>query len=190
MAISERIKHWWFVKFRISKFRWLSDCRRVSGRPNVFHPLLLKGEGKITFGNNVQIGVIASPNFYSHYTYLEARNPESEIVIGNDVSINNAFSASAFGKITIGNNVLIGTNCTIMDTDAHALDPQQRNTGIPKNLPVHIGENVFLGSDVTVLKGVTIGRNSVIGNGSVVTKDIPEMVIAAGNPARIIKSLV
>jgi maltose O-acetyltransferase len=149
----------------------------------------LKGKGKISFGKNVQIGVIASPNFYSHYTYLEARNPESQIIIGDNVSINNAFSAEAFSKITIQKNVLIGVNCAIIDNDGHDLDPNKRATGEPKSAPIFIGENVFLGDNVTLLKGVTIGKNSVIGNGSLVTSDIPENVIAAGNPARVIRNV-
>jgi galactoside O-acetyltransferase len=189
MDISQRLKDFFFVTMRIWKYRLLSDCRKVSGEPKRFQPLLLKGNGKISFGKDVQIGVIASPNFYSHYAYLEARDEKSEIIIGNNVALNNGFSATAFTKITIGDNVLAGVNCSIIDTDAHHSDPAQRRTGIPAAAPVVIGANVFLGSDVTVLKGVTIGRNSIIGNGSVVTADIPENVIAAGSPAKVIRNL-
>ena len=178
------IKHFFFVTLRIWKFKWLSDCPNVIGKPKRHHPLLLKGKGKISFGRNVQIGVTDSPNFYSHYTYLEARNPESAITIGDEVSINNAFSAEAMSKITIGNNVLIGVNCSIIDNDGHHLDSDKRNTGIPKSAAVVIGDNVFLGDHVTILKGVTIGPNAVIGNGAVVTKNIPENARGAGNPAK------
>ena len=167
----------------------LSDCKRLSGKPNLYLPLLLNGRGKISFGKNVQIGVVASPNFYSHYTYLEARNLESEISIGDNVSINNAFSAVAFSKITIQNNVLIGVNCSLIDNDGHNLEGDKRNSDDVKTEAILIEENVFLGDDVTILKGVTIGRNSVIGNGSIVTKSIPENSIAAGNPARVIRNL-
>ncbi|WP_293895304.1 acyltransferase, partial [Flavobacterium sp.] len=130
-----------------------------------------------------------SPNFYSHYAYLEARNSESEINIGDNVSINNGFSAVAFSKITIQSTVLIGVNCSIIDNDGHNLEIDKRNDDEPKHEPVFIAENVFLGDDVTILKGVTIGKNSVIGNGSIVTKSIPENVVAAGNPARVIRNL-
>nr|WP_255700853.1 acyltransferase [Flavobacterium sp. AS60] len=167
----------------------MSDCANVSGKPKLFHPLLLKGKGKISFGKNVQMGVVASPNFYSHYAYLEVRNSDSEITIGDNVSINNAFSAVAFSKITIQSNVLIGVNCAIIDNDGHNLEIDKRNDNELKSEPVFIAENVFLGDDVTILKGVTIGKNSVIGNGSIVTKSIPENVIAAGNPARVIRNL-
>ncbi len=189
MKSSDKIKKIFFVSLRIWKYQLLSDCNNVLGKPILFHPLLLKGKGKISFGRNVQIGVIASPNFYSHYAYFEARNPHSEIIVGENVSINNAFSAVAFSKITIQSNVLIGVNCAIIDNDGHNLEIDKRNDDELKSEPVFIGENVFLGDDVTILKGVTIGRNSVIGNGSIVTKSIPENVIAAGNPARVIRNL-
>jgi maltose O-acetyltransferase len=183
------IKHFFFVTLRVWKYQWLSDCSKVSGTPKLFHPLLLKGKGKITFGKNVQIGVTNSPNYYSHYTYLEVRNSESEMVIGDNVAINNGFSAVAFSKITIQNDVLIGVNCAIIDNDGHHLAIDKRKEGEPKSAAVLIGENVFLGDNVTILKGVTIGKNTVIGNGSIVTNDIPENAIAAGNPAKVIRNL-
>ena len=178
-----------FVSLRIWKFQMLSDCKNVIGKPKLFHPLLSTGKGKISFGNNVQIGVIASPNYYSHYAYLEVRNTDSEIKIGNNVSINNGFSATAFSKIEIKDKVLIGVNCLIIDNDGHHLAVAERHTGEPNSDDVCIEENVFLGDNVTILKGVTIGRNSVIGNGSIITNSIPENVIAAGNPARVIRNL-
>ena len=90
MKSSDKIKFFFFGILRNWKYKFLSDCDTVSGKPNLYHPLLLKGKGKITFGKNVQIGVVASPNFYSHYAYLEARKSDSEIIIGDNVSINNA----------------------------------------------------------------------------------------------------
>lgn len=78
----------------------------------------------------------------------------------------------------------VGANVTIMDGDAHQDDPRAG-----KNVPIVIEDNVWIGANATILKGVTIGRNSLIGAGSVVVKSIPENVIAAGNPCRVIKSL-
>ena len=112
-----------------------------------------------------------------------------EISIGDNVSINNAFSAVAFSKITIQNHVLIGVNCAIIDNDGHNLEVDKRNSDDVNSAAIFIAEYVFLGDDVTILKGVTIGKNSVIGNGSIVTKSIPENVIAAGNPAQVIRNL-
>ncbi|HRZ75298.1 MAG TPA: acyltransferase [Flavobacterium sp.] len=188
MGLFYKIKQLLFVEVRILKFKLLSDCKNTVGKPNLYHPLLLKGKGSISFGNNVQIGVVASPNYFSHYAYLEARESNSAIQIGNNVSINNAFSAVAFSKILIGDNVLIGTNCSLMDNDAHHLASNKRHeSSISKEIVIE--NNVFIGSNVTILKGVTIGENTVIGNGSVVTKSIPKNVIAAGNPAHVIREL-
>lgn len=179
-----------FVKLRIFKYKWLSDCKNISGKPVVFHPTLLKGKGKIIFGENVQLGVFSSPKFYSHYNYFEARHHDSIITIGNNVAISNAFSIEAFSNISIGDNVLIGVNCAIIDNDGHSLEINNRSSLQANTAGVIIKNNVFLGDNVTILKGVTIGENSVIGNGAVVTKNIPDNAIAAGNPAKTIRNLI
>lgn len=189
MKIQSRIKSFCFVTLRIWKYKFLSDCSRITGKPICFHPLLLKGKGKISFGKNVQFGVIASPYFYTHYNYLEVREKDSEIRIGDNVIINNAFSIEANSKVIIENDTLIGTNCSIIDNDGHDLAIDKRKTGIPISSNVCISSNVFIGSNVTILKGVTIGKNTIIGNNSVVTKNIPENVVAAGNPAKIIRPI-
>ena len=87
------------------------------------------------------------------------------------------------GIVTIGDNVFIGPNCGIY-TINHALLPEQRNEGIMQARPVTIGNDVWLGANVTVLPGVTIGDGAVVGAGSVVTRDIPPHTLAAGNPCR------
>lgn len=183
------LKNMFFASFRRWKYKIMSSNSRVIGKPKLFHPLLLCGKGKITFGTNVQIGVVNSPKYYSHYAYIEARTEKSEIIIGNNVSLNNAFSAEANSKITIGNDVLIGVNCSMIDNDGHHLDSDKRINGIPVSKELIIEDNVFIGDNVTILKGVIIGKNSVIGNGSVVTKSFAENVIIAGNPAKIISTI-
>lgn len=90
--------------------------------------------------------------------------------------------------VTIGDNVFIGPNCGIY-TINHALLPDQRNAGVMKAAPVTIGDDVWLAADVKVLPGVTIGDGAVIGAGSVVTRDIPPRVLAAGNPCRVIREI-
>ena len=189
MGILHQLKQFAFVKLRIFKYKNLSSCQKVTGKPKLYHPLLLNGKGKISFGNNVQIGVVNSPKYFSHYSYFEARNSETEILIGNNVSINNNCSIEALSKITIQDNVLIGINCVILDNDGHNLGVDIRLTGIPKSKVIVIQKNVFIGDNVTILKGVTIGENSVIGNGSVVTISIPANVIAVGNPVKIVKEI-
>lgn len=189
MEIIKKIKQFCFVTLRIKKYQLLSNCNSVFGKPKLFHPLLMTGKGRITFGKNVQMGVVSAPNFYTNYSYLEVREDYSEITIGDNVAISNSFSVECYSKVVVENNVLIGDKCSIMDNDGHVLEADNRNVGIPKYKEVRICRNVFLGSNVIILKGVTIGENSVIGNGSVVTKDIPKNVIAAGNPAKVIRSL-
>lgn len=96
--------------------------------------------------------------------------------------------------ISIGNNVKIGGGSCIYDTDFHSLNPNLRRNSIldyksKKNNPVVIEDNVFIGAHATILKGVTIGKNSIIGACSVVTKNIPKNEIWAGNPAKFIKNV-
>ncbi len=116
---------------------------------------------------------------------------EGCLTIGNNVGMSST-AIICNHEITIGNNVVIGGNTVIYDTDFHTLDPQTRND---KKLdkqnanksPVTIGDNVFIGAHTTILKGVNIGNNTVIGACSVVTKDVPENEVWAGNPARFIR---
>ncbi|WP_162198283.1 acyltransferase [Geofilum rubicundum] len=109
--------------------------------------------------------------------------PDSRLVIGHHCG----FSGTVIGcfvRITLGNHVKCGANTLITDSDWHLEDAR---TGKPQ--PIVIEDNVWLGVNVTVLKGVRIGANSVIGAHSLVVKDIPANVIAAGNPCKVIKAL-
>ncbi len=92
------------------------------------------------------------------------------------------------GGVTFGNNVFIGPNCTFT-TAEHAIDAQQRNEGLEVALPIKVGNSVWFGAGATVLAGVTIGDNTIIGAGSVVTKDIPPNVIAVGVPCRVLRPI-
>lgn len=90
--------------------------------------------------------------------------------------------------IYIGDHVMIGPNVTLA-TAGHPISPKLRRQGIQYNKPITIEENVWIGSSVQVMPGVTIGKNSIIGAGSVVTKDIPANVIAVGNPCRVLREI-
>lgn len=92
------------------------------------------------------------------------------------------------GHIYIGDNVLLGPNVVIA-TANHPINHELRAKGYQYNKDVHIGDNVWIGASVMIAPGVTIGDNSVIGGGSVVTKDIPSGVVAAGNPCRVIRDV-
>lgn len=90
--------------------------------------------------------------------------------------------------VTIGENAFIGPN-TIISCASHPILASERNSGITLSKPITLGNNVWLGANCTVLGGVTIGDNSIIGAGSVVTKDIPARVIAVGNPCKVLKEI-
>ena len=110
------------------------------------------------------------------------------ISIGNDVYINFGCIILDCGEVTIGDNTLLGPNVGIYLAN-HAFDAQERINGGCFGKPVHIGSKVWIGGDVKILAGVTIGNNSIIGTGSVVTKDIPENLIAVGNPCRVLRKI-
>jgi maltose O-acetyltransferase len=138
-------------------------------------------QGKLIVGERVQ--------FISTRAQLEILvEAQGTLEIGDDTIINYGTSICATRHVRIGRGALVGMHAIIMDTDYHRLDPLHRQER-PESLPIVLEENVWLAARVVVLRGVTIGANSVIGAGSVVTKDIPPNVFAAGLPARVIKHL-
>jgi acetyltransferase-like isoleucine patch superfamily enzyme len=168
------------------RYRLFSENSPV-GTPDVQQPLLTLGQGRITFGANVQIGVRHSPGFLSGYSYLEARFKEGEIAIGDRSRFNNNLVAIAtMRRIEIGADCLFGYNVELLDSDFHGLRPDQRGGKFAANGDIRVGRNVFVGSNVRILKGVTIGDDSVIANGALVTADIPAGVIAGGTPCRVL----
>jgi maltose O-acetyltransferase len=108
--------------------------------------------------------------------------------IGDRVFINYGCSIVASLLVRIGPRCSIGTHAILMDNDFHRPEPERRNER-PESRPIVLEENVWLGARVTVLRGVTIGRDSVIGAGSVVTRDIPPRSVAVGLPARVVRCL-
>ncbi len=90
--------------------------------------------------------------------------------------------------IYVGDHTMFGPN-VVLATAGHPILPELRPLAYQYNLPIHIGENCWLGAGVIVLPGVTIGKNTVIGAGSVVTKDIPENVVAVGNPCKVLREI-
>lgn len=92
-------------------------------------------------------------------------------------------------EVSFGDNVFIGPNVSIY-TACHPLDATERNTGVEWAEAVHIGNSVWIGGGATILPGVTVGDRSVIGAGSVVTRDVPADTVVAGNPARVVRTLV
>lgn len=139
----------------------------------------------ILIGDNCEFRSTSTSNLIgiNRPCILSTIQSKARLTIGH----NCGFSGTVIGcfeSITIGNNVRCGANTLITDSDWHNDD--YRSGG---NNPISIEDNVWLGEGVKVLKGVHIGKNSVIGAGAIVTSDIPANVIAAGNPCRVIKSI-
>lgn len=120
------------------------------------------------------------PPLYCDYGY--------QIRIGARTFANFGLVALDVGPITIGDDVQIGPNVQLL-TPTHPVDPDPRRAKWEAAKPIAIHDNVWLGGGAIVLPGVTIGENTVVGAGSVVTRDLPDNVVAVGNPARIIRSL-
>lgn len=175
---------------RIGFYRLLSDLR-ISGKIFRHQPVHAVGAGALSIEGKVHIGVFPSPQFLSSHAYLEARHPTARISIGDGTWINNGFTAIAeFTSISIGRRCLIGTQVEILDSDFHGIQLADRTKASRDWCkPVTIEDDVFLGSNSKIMKGVTVGRGSVIANGSVVTRDVPPFSVAGGNPARVIKSI-
>ena len=110
------------------------------------------------------------------------------IEVGENFFANFNLTILDVSTVQIGKNAQIGPNVSIY-TAGHPVHPDSRNSGYEYGIPVTIGDNVWIGGNVIILPGVTIGNNAVIGAGSVVTKDIPDSVIAAGDPCRIIREI-
>jgi acetyltransferase-like isoleucine patch superfamily enzyme len=127
-------------------------------------------------GENVYL----EPPFHCDYgTHIE---------VGENFFANYNFTVLDVGKVTIGKNAQIAPNVSIY-TAGHPIHPQARNSGYEYGIDVTIGDNVWIGGSACIMPGVHIGSNVVIGSGSVVTKDLPDNVIAAGNPCRILRAI-
>ncbi|GEN72685.1 MULTISPECIES: sugar O-acetyltransferase [Chryseobacterium] len=124
--------------------------------------------------------ICIEPNFWCDYGY--------NIEVGENFYANHNLTILDCAKVKFGNNVFIGPNCSFY-TAGHPLDAKQRNEGLEYAHPITVGDNVWLGGNVVVLPGVSIGNNAVIGAGSVVTKNIPDYAVAVGNPCKVIKNV-
>lgn len=156
-------------------------------------PILQKHRrSTITIGDGLSLRSTPHSNALgpNHPVILSTRRPGARLVIGRGFGMTGG-TICAEESITIGDDVWVGANCVITDTDFHPLDLATR---LARPLdgataPMIIEDGVFIGMNSLVLKGVTIGARSVIGAGSVVTRSIPPGVIAAGNPARPVRPL-
>jgi acetyltransferase-like isoleucine patch superfamily enzyme len=148
------------------------------------------GTGRIEIGDNVTILNTLYQNTAGivHKTVLIAGD-RAILRIGNDVGISGAI-LDARDSISIGDRCMLGANCSVFSSDYHALHPRDRHdrtSGAVRTAPVTLENDVWIGANAVVLKGVTIGAASIVAAGSVVTKSVPPGVVVAGNPARVVK---
>ena len=134
---------------------------------------------KKLFGKTKESFCLLAP-FWCDYGY--------NIEIGENFFANHNCVILDAAKVTFGDNVFIAPNCGFY-TAGHPVDAERRNQGLEYAHPITVGDNVWIGGGVQVMPGVTIGSNVVIGGGSVVTKDIPDNVIAVGNPCHVLRSI-
>jgi len=194
MNIFERIGS----NLRIRFFRIVIKRKKniLIGKEVVFHkvPLIeIHPAAKLIIGNNVKINSENRGyhlNMYGRCKIMLDR-PGASISIGDNTRVHGSCIHSC-ENIEIGKNCLIAANCQIIDSNGHDISyPDVANRINTKGYtkPVYIEDNVWLGTNVVVLPGVRIGAGSIISANSVVHKDIPPMVIAGGNPVKIIKEL-
>lgn len=147
--------------------------RRARELQDRYHRASLSGE------DAAEILAVRSPLFVDYGT---------NISIGAGTFVNYNLTALDVAPIRIGEHCQIGPGVQLL-TPTHPLDPARRRSGVEAGAPITLGDNVWLGGGVVVCPGVSIGEDSVIGAGSVVTRDIPAGVLAAGNPARVLRDL-
>ncbi len=155
-------------------------------------PIIQRHAGStIQLGDNISLrsNPRSNPLAPAHPVVLSTRARGARIVIGQDCGLTGARVVAAT-SVTIGDRVLIGSGATICDTDFHPLSPagRQRDINAGAHAPIIVEDDVFIGMNAIILKGVTLSRGCVVGAGAVVSKDVGPGLIVAGNPAKVIGS--
>jgi acetyltransferase-like isoleucine patch superfamily enzyme len=168
----KRLNAWWVFR----RCDAVGRGARLRGKPHIE-----RNGGRICLGQDVCI--------YSYLATVELyAGPGAELVLEDGVFVNNGVILSASQAIRVGARSMIGPHCVLMDNDFHGVEPQERHAG-GVCASITLEEDVWLGTRAIILKGVRIGRGSVVAAGSVVTKDVPAGVLVAGIPARVVRSL-
>jgi acetyltransferase-like isoleucine patch superfamily enzyme len=173
--------------FRWHNITWKSGWR-IFGMPIIQryrHSSIILGNGLC-----LRSWYESNPLAPAHPVVLATRKWGAIIRIGDNCGFTGTTLVAA-ERIEIGDRVIVGANATITDFDFHPLDPveRQRDPQAGQHAPVIIEDDIFIGMHSLILKGVTIGCGSVVGAGSVVTKDVPPHTVVAGNPAQVVKVL-
>lgn len=158
----------------------LASVHKLGERPRLYGRCSVEGGQGIEIGDRLHmVGRIVRCDLSTH--------EGGKLLIGEKVFINYGTSISAHSRVEIGSGSAIGQYAIILDCDFHTPGLTDEGHGVPG--PIVIGQNVWLGARVTVLKGVTIGNGTVVAAGSVVAKSLPAGVLAGGVPAKVIKPL-
>jgi acetyltransferase-like isoleucine patch superfamily enzyme len=176
----------------IRKLFWIepilkSVCRSVGKGLRAECLPYMRGSGNLILGENVYLS--GRSGFY----FMGGMPVPPEITIGNGTFIGNGCTLSVARRIGIGEKCLISAGVRIHDNDGHPLDPGRRLRNEPirqdEAADVVIGDNVWIGAQAIILKGVVIGDHAVVATGAVVTHEVPSLAVVAGNPARVVKML-
>jgi acetyltransferase-like isoleucine patch superfamily enzyme len=165
----------WAVRHQLNGVQRIGVGLQISG------PLVIKNAGYIEIGDHAQLD-----SCWYQPIVLEVVNPDARLIIEHDAYINHGVNIGVACEVVIGAHAKIANECIIYDTDWHSIDGLSQQ--IP-TAPTRIGRGVWLGARVIVLKGVTIGDNTVVAANATVTRDLPRNVLAAGTPARVIRTI-
>jgi acetyltransferase-like isoleucine patch superfamily enzyme len=178
-----------FFYFIIPNLRFILNKQLACIRyPSCQQRMYLRGQGTVTIGGGCSFGFnLGGFNRFGSIE-IQPRYKNSKIKMGSNISTNNNLFFCAANYIEIGDDTLIGQNVTIMDHEAHGIDPLHRHE-LGEIGEVILGKNVWIGNNVTILKNSTVGENSIIATGAVVCGNFPANVIIGGIPAKVIKEI-
>jgi acetyltransferase-like isoleucine patch superfamily enzyme len=175
------------VRFFWSEPLFRSQCAHVGTGLRMEDLPYIDGTGRIVIGDHVTLDGRLS------FVFGNRHDNRPEVVIGDHTYIGYGCSFTASSSIRVGKHCLLAGGVQVSDYDGHPIDAALRRSGAPMPAdsvrPVVIGDDVWIGSGVYILKGVHVGDRSIIGAGAVVTRDVPPDTVVAGNPARVVKQL-
>lgn len=187
------LEHRLATKMHAHRFNFIATMESVDialEEPVTFHiPLLPSGCGNISIARGASFGLGPAKCIGRYAIRLHTGHPEAEIRIGKSTFINQDTAISAMISVSIGDRCLIGDQVSILDSDFHSVDPSLRHRSAGESVAITIGNNVWIGARAMIMKGVTIGDNTVVAAGAIVTRSLPENVLAGGIPARVIRTI-
>ena len=187
-SIFKYIKVFFFLVFSLAyyQFSFKKKFTHIGGRPRAWGIWGIR-----VFGPNISIGkdvvFVSADGAKTNLSSIKGNGHEGRIAIGNNVLVMNGVRLSSAAGITIGDGCMLANYCHITDADWHDIHNRKEYPG--KAEPVVLERGAWIGDSAIVCKGVTIGENSIVGAGAVVTKDVPPNVVVAGNPAEVVKKL-